>query len=149
VADGPYRHLRNPLYLGTVLLAIGIGLAASRSGFCLIVAGILVFNYRLIFREEAELAGTQGEAYRRFAAAVPRMFPSLIPKLPASGARPEWGQAVRGELFMWLFAASSAVFAATLNGRGFMIATFATVAIAAVNGMLIDRGRRKRQASAT
>jgi hypothetical protein len=100
-------------------------LAASRSGFCLIVAGILVFNYRLILREEAELEATQGEAYR-----------------------PEWGQAVRGELFMWLFAASSAVFAATLNGRAFTIATFATVTIAAVNGSLIDRERRKRQASA-
>jgi protein-S-isoprenylcysteine O-methyltransferase Ste14 len=144
VADGPYRHVRNPLYLGNVLLAIGIGLAASRSGFCLIVAGTLAFNYRLILREEAELEARQGEAYRRFAAAVPRMFPRLTPGLSASGARPEWGQAVRGELFMWLFAASSAIFAATLNGREFTIATSATVAIAAVNSMLIDRQRRKR-----
>ena len=32
VADGPYRHLRNPLYLGTFLHAIGLGLLMPASG---------------------------------------------------------------------------------------------------------------------
>ena len=33
VADGPYRRVRNPLYLGNILLAVGLGLMASRTGF--------------------------------------------------------------------------------------------------------------------
>jgi protein-S-isoprenylcysteine O-methyltransferase Ste14 len=144
IADGPYRHLRNPLYLGVILLAAGIGMAASRSGFCFIIGAAILFYYRLIFREEPELEATQGDVYRRFAAAVPRLIPSLAPRLPASGARPEWRQAWRGELFMWLFAASSAAFAVTLSGRVFTIATFLSVAVAAVNGALLGR-QRKRQ----
>jgi protein-S-isoprenylcysteine O-methyltransferase Ste14 len=61
VADGPYRHLRNPLYLGMILVALGIGLAASRSGFVLIAVAITFFQYRLTRREEAALLATQGE----------------------------------------------------------------------------------------
>jgi hypothetical protein len=45
---------------------------------------------------------------------------------------------------MWLFAASSAAFALTLSGRVFTIATFLSVAVAAVNGALLGR-QRKRQ----
>lgn len=33
VADGPYRHVRNPLYFGNVLMAMGMGALMSRSGF--------------------------------------------------------------------------------------------------------------------
>src|SRR5579863_7805434 len=39
VADGPYRYVRNPLYFGNVLLAIGFGMMASRVGFFILVAG--------------------------------------------------------------------------------------------------------------
>ena len=28
LADGPYRHVRNPLYLGTFLMSVGLGLLA-------------------------------------------------------------------------------------------------------------------------
>src|SRR5271154_6050580 len=33
VADGPYRFVRNPLYLGNILMAVGMGFMASRAGF--------------------------------------------------------------------------------------------------------------------
>ena len=51
VADGPYRHVRNPLYLGNLLLAVGMGLIASRLGFLILVGGHLIFLLRLIGRE--------------------------------------------------------------------------------------------------
>ena len=43
LADGPYRYVRNPLYLGNILLAIGMGLLASRLGFAFIVLGMFIF----------------------------------------------------------------------------------------------------------
>ena len=54
-ADGPYRHVRNPLYLGNVLMALAVGLLVPAIGWPLLVIGITVFCYRLIGREEAAL----------------------------------------------------------------------------------------------
>lgn len=120
VADGPYRYLRNPLYLGVILIACGVALVASRSGFVVLAVAVTFFQYRLIFREERALKATQGEGYRRYLAAVPRMIPSLRPCVPAGGMRPRWGQAFLGEMFMWAFAVTFVVFVATRNNRIFM-----------------------------
>lgn len=115
VADGPYRHLRNPLYLGTVLLGVSFGLVASPTGFVVLFAGLTLFVLRLIAREEAELEAVQGAAYRRYAHAVPGLIPALEPRVEASGATPAWGQAFFGEASMWTFAVGCALFALTLN----------------------------------
>lgn len=115
VADGPFRHVRNPLYLGGVFLAAGIGFLASRTGWFVMTFGLLLFYYRLIFREEAALDAEQGQSFRNYCAAVPRFFPSLRPRVPSSGAGPRWGQAFGGELFIWGFAAGVVAFAITFN----------------------------------
>lgn len=119
VADGPYRYVRNPLYLGNLFLAIGFGLMASRIGFVVLVLGILLYSCRLIFREEAGITASQGDSYRAYRAAVPRLFPSLVPKLPASGAKPKWADGFLGETFMWLLAISVIAFMITLNQKIF------------------------------
>jgi protein-S-isoprenylcysteine O-methyltransferase Ste14 len=127
VADGPYRHLRNPLYLGTVLLGISFGLIASVTGFFVLAVGLTVFVSRLIAREEAELEAAQGAAYRRYKRAVPGLLPAFDPRVEASGARPQWGQAFLGEAMMWIFALGCALFAITLNQwilYGFVLAGF-------------------------
>jgi protein-S-isoprenylcysteine O-methyltransferase Ste14 len=113
VADGPYRHLRNPLYLGTILLAVGMGLMASRAGFVLLAGGMVLFTYRLIRREEATLLSSQGETYRQYFHAVPGLVPSLRARLPAGDGKPNWLDGFSGELFMWGCAAGMAVFVAT------------------------------------
>lgn len=115
VADGPYRYTRNPLYFANLFLALGIGLMASRLGMAFIVLAMLLFDYRLIGREEAGLRESQGEAYLRYLAAVPRLVPSLRPRVPASGARPRWPQAFAGESMFWLFALAALVFTVTLS----------------------------------
>jgi protein-S-isoprenylcysteine O-methyltransferase Ste14 len=115
VADGPYRYVRNPLYLGAELLAIGFGLLASRSGCVLIVVGHAIFYARLIGREEAALLETQGDSYRQYLNAVPAFIPSLTPRLPPGGKHPRWGQGFLGEMFLFLFAASIAAFSLTLS----------------------------------
>ncbi len=91
VADGPYRYVRNPLYLGTILMAFGIAFAASRSGFVVLLVAITLFQYRLTLREERALKATQGEGYRLYLAAVPRLLPSLRPRVAAERDAAELG----------------------------------------------------------
>ncbi|HXW55765.1 MAG TPA: isoprenylcysteine carboxylmethyltransferase family protein [Candidatus Cybelea sp.] len=117
VADGPYRHVRNPLYLGTFLMSIGLGLLASRSGFVVLALGAAIRILRLIGREEAELAAQQGEVFREFCRRVPRLWPSLRARIPASGAKALWGQAFRGEAHLWGFFITMLAFAVTLDRR--------------------------------
>ena len=110
VADGPYRHVRNPLYLGGLLLAAGLAMLASRSGAFVIVVGQPLIVLRLIGREEAALMQAQGESYRAFLAAVPRLWPSLRPRIPPGGMQPRWVQAFLGEAWLWTFALNGFLF---------------------------------------
>lgn len=144
VADGPYRHLRNPLYLGNLLLAVGMGLLTSRVGFVILVAGHAVFLLRLIGREESELLATQGERYRAYFDAVPRLWPSLRPRVPGSGLRPGWLQAFLGEAFFWLLFAGMAYFAVTLKGRTIPAVAIVGTAIYFVMVMVLKRQRQGR-----
>ncbi|HXX01789.1 MAG TPA: isoprenylcysteine carboxylmethyltransferase family protein [Candidatus Acidoferrales bacterium] len=119
LADGPYRYVRNPLYLGNIFMAMGIGLMASRTGFVILVLGMTIFVIRLLLREEAELARDQGEPYRNYCAAVPRLVPAISPQVPPAGDVPRWAQGIRAELMYWIMALAMAVFAVTLNIRLF------------------------------
>ncbi|MGH9536040.1 MAG: methyltransferase family protein [Terriglobales bacterium] len=105
VATGPYRHLRNPLYLGGILLAAAFGAYANPIGFLVLIGGHAVLYARLIAREEAELTRSQGERFLAYRRKVPALWPSPRPRVLASGARPAWAQAWGGEMLMWLFAA--------------------------------------------
>jgi protein-S-isoprenylcysteine O-methyltransferase Ste14 len=118
VADGPYRYMRNPLYLGGLLLTVGVGFLASRVGFVFMVAGMTLLYFRLMGLEEANLAREQGEPYREFCRRVPRFWPSLAPRVPRGNLGPKWGQAFLGELFMWGFFVAMTWFAVTLNITG-------------------------------
>jgi protein-S-isoprenylcysteine O-methyltransferase Ste14 len=115
VADGPYRYVRHPLYLGGILATFGVAFMASRLGFVILVISLTLLYVRLADREEAELEQQQGEGYREFRRRVPRLWPSMTPRLPAGQAKPQWGQAFRGEAFMWGFALAVGAFAVTLN----------------------------------
>jgi protein-S-isoprenylcysteine O-methyltransferase Ste14 len=77
---GPYAYTRNPLYLGSAVLALGAAVATRSS----ISAAILVVYFALVYavvmrREEQELLMQHGAAFRTYAAAVPLFFPRLTP----------------------------------------------------------------------
>ena len=91
VADGPYRQVRNPLYFANVLMVIAVGAMMSRLGFLVAVVAMLVFCYRLILREEAELQASQGEQYKDYRNAVPRLWPALWPRIASAGQTSEVG----------------------------------------------------------
>jgi protein-S-isoprenylcysteine O-methyltransferase Ste14 len=80
---GPYAHTRNPLYVGSVLMAAGL-LAAARHPAA-IAAGALYIAvfYPAIVREEAAFLRSKfGEAYEAWAREVPIFFPRLTPGGP-------------------------------------------------------------------
>ena len=100
LADGPYRRTRNPLYLGTLLHTFGIALIMPWSGALFAIVLIWIFQVRLALAEEPFLAAKFGASYLEYKARVPRFIPSLSARVPAAGARPQWGQAALGEIYM-------------------------------------------------
>ena len=145
VADGPYRHVRNPLYFGNILLALGLGLMASRIGFFILVIGMWAFVYRLILREEAGIAASQGESYRAYCAAVPRLFPALRAQVPSGGGVPDWADGFLGEAFMWVMAGSVIAFAVTLNQTVYFLVLGSAFVVYGICAAIV-RARRQRSA---
>ena len=122
VADGPFRYTRNPLYLANLPMAAGIGVLASRWGFVFLVLANWIFVYRLILREEEALRHSQAESYRAYCETVPRFWPSFTPRVPPGNLRPQWGQALGGESFVWIFGLAELLVAITLRPLAALIA---------------------------
>lgn len=148
VADGPYRHVRNPLYLGNIVLAVGFGLMASRAGFVLLVLGMVLFDYRLILREEAGIRASQGDGFRAYCAAVPRILPALLPRLPSGGAAADWSGGMLGEAFMWVLALSVASFAITLNQTIYFVVLGLAFVVYAICYVVILKRRKAKEGGA-
>jgi protein-S-isoprenylcysteine O-methyltransferase Ste14 len=117
VAAGPYRHLRNPLYLGIFLHTFVLALLMPLSGaiFCILAIGL--FELRLIFGEESFLTAKLGEPYLAYCAKVPRLLPAIKPRVPASAIQPTWPIAFLGETYMWGVVVSFAAFGWRYNSN--------------------------------
>ena len=109
VADGPYRHVRNPLYIGSWIFNLMIALLMPASGAIFTVVALGIFFLQLILAEEASLATEQGASFAAYCAAVPRLLPALTPRVPGAGAQSQWGQALLAEIMLWGTLASFAV----------------------------------------
>jgi protein-S-isoprenylcysteine O-methyltransferase Ste14 len=144
VADGPYRYMRNPLYLGGILLALGMGLMMSRAGFLFCVLGVTVFSLRLIGLEESNLRVERGESYAEYCRLVPRIFPSLAPRVPSGGLRAHWGQAFSGELFMWGFFLAVLAFALTQDQRVLLGVIFLSLGLYIARSYMVASRNRKK-----
>ena len=94
VTAGPYAHVRNPLYLGNFITAVGFGIIAS-GGLCwfmrTVIFSVLCLTYGVVYAkviiplEEAYLERTFGEPFRWYLQKVPRLFPQLTPYECAEG----------------------------------------------------------------
>jgi protein-S-isoprenylcysteine O-methyltransferase Ste14 len=73
VVDGIYGRTRNPLYLGTTLVYLGLSVAAgSLWAIVLVVPLLWVINVGVVAREERYLERKFGDAYRAYKARVRR-----------------------------------------------------------------------------
>jgi len=141
VAGGPYRFVRNPLYLANMLMAVSMASMMSRIGCAVAVVAMLVFCYRLILREESELRTSQGDVYERYRELVPRLWPLLRPRIPAEGRRPKWGAGFTAEFWYWGFALAVTAFAITLKLNVFFVILGASILLFWVSSRLLLRDR--------
>jgi protein-S-isoprenylcysteine O-methyltransferase Ste14 len=87
-STGPYAYTRNPLYLGSMLIAAGFALALLSWMVALVLAlGFLVIYVPVIASEERFLRATFPE-YGDYARRVPRLLPRAFPARQAGGAVP-------------------------------------------------------------
>jgi protein-S-isoprenylcysteine O-methyltransferase Ste14 len=98
MADGPYRYVRNPLYLGLWFMVASLAFLMPPTGALFAIVLISVFLLRLILGEEAFLSAQLGEPYRAYLASVPRLIPRLRTTVARGGCRPYWLRGVLAEL---------------------------------------------------
>jgi protein-S-isoprenylcysteine O-methyltransferase Ste14 len=94
---GPYAYVRNPIYLGSIVLGIGmVGLLGDPWMLLLCAAAFTFLYVSIIPAEERFLRGEFGAEYERYCAEVPRLLPRFIPWNGATPAEFNW-HAARGE----------------------------------------------------
>jgi protein-S-isoprenylcysteine O-methyltransferase Ste14 len=77
---GPYGYTRNPLYLGSLGIALGFAWASGSWWILLGLAAVFAAIYApTIQGEETYLRGKFGAAFDAYCAAVPRLLPRLTP----------------------------------------------------------------------
>jgi protein-S-isoprenylcysteine O-methyltransferase Ste14 len=87
---GPYAHTRNPLYVGSALMALGVAVASASPLVVIAVAAYFAALYPAVIREEsAFLARRFPDEYAAWA----RDVPAFIPRPTAAGPR--------GSVFQW------------------------------------------------
>lgn len=99
--SGPYAYTRNPLYLGSLLLGIGVSLAGGAWAWPVLFAAAYLAIYTRTMREEAgRLESIFPGEFAAYRDAVPAFAPSLRPYRPNEGIRGEdpsfsWSRYVR------------------------------------------------------
>lgn len=78
VTTGPYSVVRNPLYVFTLIGAVGVGLQFGSLVVAIIVTMIAYLVFRpVIMREEAYLAASFPQDFASYSARVDRLLPSF------------------------------------------------------------------------
>lgn len=112
VTTGPYAYTRNPAYLGTFLMLLGMALAAGNWestrgrlvwGIALLLAAAFFSFYlpRKMRREYPRLKELFGEQLDRHAANVPDFWPRLTPWRSGDERRFSWARARENHELPW------------------------------------------------
>jgi protein-S-isoprenylcysteine O-methyltransferase Ste14 len=76
---GPYAYTRNPLYIGTLLVAAGLVVASRNLFLGILFAAVFLLVYLPVIQLEQQHLRELFPEYAAYAAAVPALFPRLTP----------------------------------------------------------------------
>jgi len=82
---GPYAHVRNPLYLGSILIAFGFALALLSWVVALALASMFLLIYVPVIASEERFLRTAFRDFDDYCRRVPRLVPRLTIARPAPG----------------------------------------------------------------
>jgi len=92
---GPYAHARHPLYVGSVLLALGVAVASASVWVVLAVTAYFLAFFPAVMREESSFLSRKfPDEYEVWAAQVPPFWPRPTPSGPRS-SRFAWSRVSR------------------------------------------------------
>ena len=84
---GPYAFTRNPLYLGSMLIAFGFALASRSIWIAVALAVLFAVIYIPVIRSEEAFLRSRFDSFDAYAARVPRLLPRLVPASDGPGER--------------------------------------------------------------
>lgn len=83
---GPYGHTRNPLYLGSIVIAIGFAIAARSLWIGIVLVVLFLAIYLPVIRSEEEFLRSKFADFDEYVERVPRLVPRLTSASPESGS---------------------------------------------------------------
>jgi protein-S-isoprenylcysteine O-methyltransferase Ste14 len=93
---GPYAHVRNPLYLGSILIAAGFAVALESWAVGVALAAMFVAIYVPVIASEERFLRSTFPGFEDYCRRVPRLLPRLSPaRMP--------GQDREGRFFLPLY----------------------------------------------
>jgi len=139
VTEGIFGHCRNPLYLGNILMLLGMGLVANSLLYLSIMFPFFVFIYQtIVLAEENYLRNKFGEAYDRYKKDVNRWAPNLKGlRKTLTGMRFKWKRVVLKEYNTTYFWITGAALLAAAKTGAFESMNRFLPALAAIAGLFV------------
>jgi protein-S-isoprenylcysteine O-methyltransferase Ste14 len=100
ITTGPFAYVRNPLYLGNMLMYFGVGVMSNVPVLAVVALVFFLLQYSLIVSlEEEYLVRTFGPAYAEYCRSVDRFLPRFSRYGSGSQEQPalEWKRGMRSE----------------------------------------------------
>ena len=99
VTSGPYGHVRNPLYIGNILMYLGVGIMSNAlmPYLQLIALSYFIFQYAVIVSLEEEYLRRTFPDWDQYSASVRRFVPRLKTFQGNNNLFPSFSRALRSE----------------------------------------------------